>query len=47
MDTPLKIGKVEFNSRLLVGTGKYRDVAETEKGMQEKSQEFVEMAKEI
>ena len=44
MDTPLKIGKVEFNSRLLVGTGKYRDVAETEAAIPATGAEIVTVA---
>ena len=44
MDTPLKIGKVEFNSRLLVGTGKYRDVAETEAAIAATGAEIVTVA---
>ena len=31
---PLKIGKYSFSSRLMVGTGKYRDLAETKEAIE-------------
>ena len=33
-DTPLIIGSRTFNSRLLVGTGKYKDLTETDLAIQ-------------
>lgn len=41
---PLKIGPYEFNSRLIVGTGKYRDLAETEAALTASGAEIVTVA---
>lgn len=41
---PLKIGGFSFSSRLFVGTGKYRDVAETEAALVASGAEVVTMA---
>jgi thiazole synthase len=41
---PLKIGPYEFNSRLFVGTGKYRDVAQTEAALLASGAEVVTVA---
>jgi thiazole synthase len=41
---PLKIGDLSFSSRLIVGTGKYRDVAETEAALAESGAEIVTVA---
>jgi thiazole synthase len=41
---PLKIGAFSFSSRLFVGTGKYRDVAETEAALVASGAEVVTMA---
>jgi thiazole synthase len=41
---PLKIGGFTFSSRLFVGTGKYRDVAETEAALTASGAEVVTMA---
>jgi thiazole synthase len=46
MSTPdrLKIGQYEFSSRLFVGTGKYRDVAQTEAALSASGAEVVTVA---
>ena len=41
---PLKIGQHEFGSRLFVGTGKYRDVAQTEAALVASGAEVVTVA---
>jgi thiazole synthase len=41
---PLKIGSYEFKSRLFVGTGKYRDVAQTEAALLASGAEVVTVA---
>jgi thiazole synthase len=41
---PLRIGAFSFSSRLFVGTGKYRDVAETEAALVASGAEVVTMA---
>jgi len=41
---PLKIGQHEFHSRLFVGTGKYRDVAQTEAALVASGAEVVTVA---
>jgi thiazole synthase len=41
---PLKIGPYTFNSRLIVGTGKYRDVPQTEAALIESGAEVVTVA---
>jgi thiazole synthase len=41
---PLKIGDYTFNSRLFVGTGKYKDVAETDAALTESGAEVVTVA---
>jgi thiazole synthase len=41
---PLKIGPYEFNSRLFVGTGKYRDIAQTESALLASGAEVVTVA---
>lgn len=41
---PLKIGEHEFSSRLFVGTGKYRDVAQTEAALVASGAEVVTVA---
>ncbi len=43
-DSPLKIGNKEFNSRLIVGTGKYKDFAETRRAVEESGAEIVTVA---
>ena len=43
-DQPLRIGGREFGSRLFVGTGKYRDVSETEAALIESGAEVVTVA---
>ena len=40
-DTPLIIGSRTFNSRLLVGTGKYKDLTETDLAIQASGAEIV------
>jgi thiazole synthase len=40
----LKIGKYEFTSRLFVGTGKYRDIAQTEAALMASGAEVVTVA---
>ena len=41
---PLKIGEHEFHSRLFIGTGKYRDVAETRAALEASGAEVVTVA---
>lgn len=43
-DSPLIIGSRTFNSRLLVGTGKYKDLQETELAIQASAAEIVTVA---
>jgi thiazole synthase len=43
-DTPLRIGNRTFTSRLIVGTGKYRDVAETRAALEASGAELVTVA---
>ena len=43
-DTPLIIGSRRFNSRLLVGTGKYKDLNETDLAIQASGAEIVTVA---
>ena len=43
-DTPLKIGKQSFNSRLIVGTGKYTDFKQTRLAIEESGAEIVTVA---
>ena len=40
----LKIGKYEFNSRLLVGTGKYKDLKQTADAIKMSGAEVVTVA---
>jgi len=42
-DTPLVVGDYEFNSRLLVGTGKYKDLNETQQAIEMSGAEVVKM----
>ncbi len=43
-DTPLRIGNHVFHSRLIAGTGKYRDVAETRAALEASGTEMVTVA---
>jgi thiazole synthase len=43
-DSPLKIGQMTFSSRLIVGTGKYKDFAETRRAVEESGAEIVTVA---
>ena len=43
-DTPFKIGNHSFTSRLIVGTGKYKDFAETKRAIEESGAEIVTVA---
>ena len=43
-DKPLTIGKKDFHSRLLVGTGKYKDLEETEQALEASGAEIVTVA---
>ena len=43
-DTPFKIGKQSFKSRLIVGTGKYKDFNETRLAIEESGAEIVTVA---
>ena len=43
-DTPLIIGSRSFQSRLLVGTGKYKDLNETDLAIQASGAEIVTVA---
>ena len=43
-DKPLTIGKKEFRSRLLVGTGKYKSIEETEEALEASGTEIVTVA---
>lgn len=44
MDTPLELGGRKFSSRLIVGTGKYKDFAETCRAVEESGAEMVTVA---
>ncbi len=44
LDSPLKIGQREYQSRLLVGTGKYRDLEQTEQAIKASGAEIVTVA---
>jgi thiazole synthase len=43
-DSPLKIGERRFHSRLLVGTGKYRDLEQTRQAIEASGAEIVTVA---
>ena len=43
-DSPLTIAGVDYHSRLLVGTGKYRDFSETRDAIEASGAEIVTMA---
>ncbi|HUY37534.1 MAG TPA: thiazole synthase [Candidatus Binataceae bacterium] len=43
-DTPLELGGRKFSSRLIVGTGKYKDFAETRRAVEESGAEIVTVA---
>ena len=43
-DTPLVIGGIEYRSRLLVGTGKYKDMEETARAIEASGAEIVTVA---
>ncbi|MDM8547755.1 thiazole synthase [Candidatus Venteria ishoeyi] len=43
-ETPLNIAGVEYNSRLLVGTGKYKDMQETDEATQASGAQIVTIA---
>lgn len=43
-DTPLVVGDYQFNSRLLVGTGKYKDMQETKAAIEMSGAEVVTVA---
>src|SRR5271155_528024 len=43
-DTPFELGGRKFKSRLIVGTGKYRDFAETRAAVEESGAEIVTVA---
>src|SRR5713101_5504103 len=43
-DTPFELGGKKFKSRLIVGTGKYRDFAETKAAVEESGAEIVTVA---
>src|SRR5260370_42074956 len=43
-DTPLELGGKSFKSRLIVGTGKYKDFAETRAAVEESGAEIVTVA---
>ena len=45
--TSATIGKYSFNSRLIVGTGKYKDYDETKKALEEAKKELEKARKEI
>jgi len=44
MDTPFELGGRSFKSRLIVGTGKYKDFAETRAAVEESGAEIVTVA---
>ena len=44
MNDPLRIGAREFGSRLLLGTGKYRDFAETRRAVEASGAEIITVA---
>ena len=43
-DTPFELGGLKFHSRLIVGTGKYRDFAETRAAVEASGAEIVTVA---
>ena len=43
-DTPLELGGRKFSSRLIVGTGKYKDFAQTRRAVEESGAEMVTVA---
>jgi thiazole synthase len=43
-DIPLELGGKQYNSRLIVGTGKYKDFAETKAAVEESGAEIVTVA---
>ena len=43
-DEPLRIGRIQLHSRLIVGTGKYRSFEETEKALEASGTEMVTVA---
>ncbi|HKN14763.1 MAG TPA: thiazole synthase, partial [Candidatus Binatus sp.] len=43
-DTSFELGGMKFKSRLIVGTGKYRDFAETKAAVEESGAEIVTVA---
>ena len=43
-DSPFKIASKTFKSRLIVGTGKYKDFAETRSAVEESGAEIVTVA---
>ena len=43
-DTPLVVAGKEYHSRLLVGTGKYKDMAETREAIEVSGAEIVTVA---
>ena len=44
MDTPLELGGRKFSSRLIVGTGKYKDFEQTRRAVEESGAEIVTVA---
>ena len=44
LDIPFELGGKKFKSRLIVGTGKYRDFAETKAAVEESGAEIVTVA---
>jgi thiazole synthase len=44
VNTPLELGGRKFSSRLIVGTGKYKDFAETRRAVEESGAEMVTVA---
>ena len=44
MDTPLELGGRKFSSRLIVGTGKYKDFDQTRRAVEESGAEIVTVA---
>ena len=43
-DTPLRIGGIDYSSRLLVGTGKYKDLDETARAIEASGAQIVTVA---
>ena len=43
-DVPLLVGGIEYRSRLLVGTGKYKDMTETAEAIEASGAEIVTVA---